>query len=531
MSNVIFELESSVSITKKWGAFKLPNGKTLNEHFTLNDMPFWEIMSPYIALYEVPQVLSNAATKTTALSYFRPNIALVKRNVLNSIKSFKVKRNINNSWPDDSVFLFLGFSDYMYRDVLAPVAEYLINEKRGSCLILHDGFENQSLTSSKINSQSIWKYKDKRIDVEIKYLQKQIKKAVKEFQEMNIYHEMINDGDYTLWPKIKDAFNWLFSFHFPLMAPQVVIASHLLKRYHISLIFSPDLPDPRVRVYALLSRQLNIPLFEVQFGPNGDEGVEWRFNIADRIATWGKNTYQKLLKHGVNSDIVSITGTPRHDYMAKTISKLEILEIRKLLRIPESVKMILCASTYQQKEYDSLSDPDLLISMKKAVFEAANQIEGLVLVVKPHPLENVDETKKIIGKYKNIIVVDSKMDIRLLIKTCDAFVGFGTTATVDSLIAKKFTICPSFPGWVWSEMFVESNATVVPRTPSEIVSAFRKVANDSSEEVIVQLEFARQNFLENLAFKCDGNASERIGLIAVELVNKNLHDLSISKIT
>jgi hypothetical protein len=389
--------------------------------------------------------------------------------------------------------------------------------------MLHDGAENQSITPSPstINSQSIWKYRDKESEVEIKCLQKQIKKAVREFQEMNVYHEMINDGDYKLWPKIKNAFNWLFSFHFPLMAPHVVIARLILKRYPVSLIFSPDLPDPRVRVYALLSRQLNIPLFEVQFGPNGDEGVEWRFNIADRIATWGKNTYQKLLKHGVSSDIISITGTPRHDYMAKKISNLEILEIRKLVGIPESVTMILCASTYQQKEYDSLSDPGLLISMKKAVFEAADQIDGLVLVVKPHPLENVDETKKIIGKFKNIKVVDSKIDIRLLIKTCDAFVGFGTTATVDSLVAKKLTICPSFPGWIWSDIYVESNATIVPRTPAEIVSIFRKVVNGSCDEIFVQLELARHKFLEDLAFKCDGSASERIGLMAIELVNKN----------
>jgi hypothetical protein len=480
-------------------------------------------MSPYIALYEVPQITSNTKknNKTTAFGYFRPNIALAKRNLLNRIKSFKVKKNINNSWPDNSVFLFLGFSGYMYRDVLAPVAEYLNHEKGRSCLILHDESEKQTITSPAIYSQSIWKYRDKEIDVEIKSLQKQIKIAVREFQEMNIYHELMNDGDFTLWPKIKNTFNWLFSFHFPLMAPQVVIARHLLKRYPISLIFSPDLPDPRVRVYALLSRQLNIPLFEVQFGPNGDEGVEWRFNIADRIATWGKDTYQKLLKHGVSSDIISITGTPRHDYMAKEVSKLEILEMRKKLAIPESVKMILCASTYQQKEYDLLSDPELLISMKKAVFKAADQVEGLVLVVKPHPLENVDETKSNIGKYKNIVVVNSKMDIRLLIKICDAFIGFGTTATVDSLIAKKPTICPSFPGWIWSDMFVKSNATIVPRTPLEIVSAFQKVANGSIEEAIVQLEYSRHKFLEDLAFKCDGSASERIGLIAEELVNKN----------
>lgn len=521
MSNLIFDLEQSVSITKKWGAFKLPNGKTLDQHFTLNDISFWEIMSPYIALYEVPQVLSNRGIRTTALNYFRPNLALAKRNVLNRIKSSKVRSNIYNAWPEDSVFLFLGFSGYMYRDVLAPVAEYLIREKGRSCLMLHDGAENQIITTSTMNTQSIWKYRDKEIEVKIKSLQKQIKTAVREFQEMNVYHEMINDGDYKLWPKMKNAFNWLFSFHFPLMASHVIIARYLLARYPVALIFSPDLPDPRVRVYALLSRQLNIPLFEVQFGPNGDEGVEWRFNIADRIATWGNHTYQKLLSHGVSSDIISITGSPRHDYWAEKVSNLEILEMRKLIDIPESVTVILCASTYQQKEYDVQSDPGLLISMKKAVFEAANQIDGLVLVVKPHPLENVDEIKKFIGKLKNIVVVDSKMDIRLLIKTCDAFVGFGTTATIDALIANKLIICPSFPGWIWSDTFVESNATIVPRTPGEIVSAFRKVVDGYCEDVIVQLEFARHKFLEELAFKCDGRASARIGLMAIELVNKN----------
>jgi hypothetical protein len=70
-------------------------------------------------------------------------------------------------------------------------------------------------------------------------------------------------------------------------------------------------------------------------------------------------------------------------------------------------------------------------------------------------------------------------------------------------------------------MFVKSNATIVPRTPLEIVSAFQKVANGSIEEAIVQLEYSRHKFLEDLAFKCDGSASERIGLIAEELVNKN----------
>jgi hypothetical protein len=414
----------------------------------------------------------------------------------------------------------MGFSGYMYRDVLDPVAEYLFYEKGSSGVMLHDGYANQPVSPSKINPQSIWKYWDKEIELEVNYLLKQLKKAVREFRRMSISLELMNSGDHILWPKMKNAFNWLFFFHFPLMVPQVVIARHLLNRFPISLIFSPDIPDPRIRIYALLSRQLNIPLLEVQFGPSGDDGVEWQFNIADRIATWGINTSNTLLQHGVPKDIITITGSPRHDTMSK-VSNSEVLETRTLLGLPSSVVMILCASTYQQKEYDSLSDPELLVSMKKAVFDAADQVDGLILVVKPHPLENQEETKKYIGKLKNIVIVDPKMDIRALIKACDAFIGFGTTATVDSLIANKLTICPSFPGWIWSDIFVESNATLVPRSPSEIVSAFQKVVNGSYREILTQFESARQDYLDGLAFKCDGKASERIGLIAMELVNKN----------
>jgi hypothetical protein len=73
--------------------------------------------------------------------------------------------------------------------------------------------------------------------------------------------------------------------------------------------------------------------------------------------------------------------------------------------------------------------------MKTAIFEAAKKTRGIVLVIKPHTQENVGQTRALVGDAENIIFAERDSDIRHLIMTCDAFISFGSTATIDALIA------------------------------------------------------------------------------------------------
>lgn len=521
MSAASRQLERSAGIVKRWGELSLPNGKTFAEQLTFDGISLWDAMAPTMALYYVPVALSSQRPPSLA-QWLRPRVSLAKRKVLGLVKRRGYEREADAQWPARPAFLFVGFSAYMYRDVLQPVAERLAGSNGQENVVIHDEHHpRRSLAPmSSIRTQSIWWHWDREAKADARTLDRQIKTAIAELRSMAAFPRLFRTEGESLWPLIDHGFNWLVHFHLPLLAPQVAIARHILKRHRPALIISADVADERGRVYSLLGRQLRIPSLEIQFGPNSAEGIEWRFLSADRIAAWGETTRDTLLGHGVPPQRVTITGSPRHDSLVN-VSASEVAKTRARLGIPDGQAMVLCASTYQQKEYNSLSDPELLVSMKRAVFRAADLASGLCMVVKPHPLENVQETKQLIGAARNVVVVDPADDIRELTKACDAFVGFGSTATVDAMITGALTICPAFPGWIWSDMFVKSDAVLVPRSEDEVRDSLQRVVDGSMDRVMAELEPARQTFLQELAYRVDGRSSERAAAMAMEMAAHN----------
>lgn len=521
MSDVVKQLERSVGIVKSWGQSLLPNGKSLEEQLTIDGLSLWDVMAPVMALYYVPVALSGQRSPSL-MQRLRPHVSLAKRRALNLVKRWQSRNRCDSGHLQESAFLFMGFSGYMYRDVLQPVAECLASVKGQECVVIHDEqhLRKAPISMLSVRSRSIWENWGGEVANEARTLSRQLRAAIAELEAMAALPRLVEAEQELLWSQMANGFNWLFHFHLPLLVPQIAIARHLLKRSRPQLIISADVADSRARLYSLLGRQLNIPTLEVQFGPNGPEGTEWRFLLAERVATWGETTRQTLLEHGVPMHKITITGSPRHDNLVN-IEAETVKKTRARLGIPAGYAMVLCASTYQQKEYNSLSDPQLLVSMKRAVFKAAGRLQGLCLVVKPHPLEKVEETRQLIGSEQNIILTNPADDIRELTIACDAFLGFGSTATVDAMIANKLTICPAFPGWVWSDMFVKSNATLVPRSAEEVENSLRSVVDGSIDKAKSELAPARLSFLEKWVSKVDGHSAERTADMAMELVEES----------
>lgn len=509
----------SAEIVKKWGKTRLSNGKTLSEQLTFHGVSLWEVAAPDMALYQVPKALLKKNNYTSLLSQVRPHVSLAKREFLNFLK-YNCDYHKSVGVTEKGVFLFLGFNSYMYHDVLSPIADRLGEDKGFKSIVIHDSQLNYLKPSNEnINFRSIWEYYDSDLRIEARDLYNQVRAVVKELLDSNDIPKMIYLDKDMDWFQIEVAFNLLFKFHFPLLIPQIVIARHILTKNSPSIVISADGADLRMRTYGFLAHQMDIPVLEVQFGPGGAESTELQFLVADHIAAWGNRSREVLIEHGVSSEMITITGSPRHDDLVN-VHPLEIEKTRKRFKVPEGYKMVLCASTYRLKEYDSFSDPDLLLSMKRAVFRAAREVDRIFLVVKPHPLENVKETMKLVGKSQNIIIVSVREDIRELIKACDAYVGFGSITTVDALIANKITVCPIFKGWVWSEPFEKSNSTWVLRSESEIIECFQKIVDVPSIDILKNFRSSKQSYLHDLAFKIDGKSSERVVETAIKMIAK-----------
>ena len=179
---------------------------------------------------------------------------------------------------------------------------------------------------------------------------------------------------------------------------------------------------------------------------------------------------------------------------------------------------MLFASSYSINSYNAVVDPRHLIEVKKKIFTIVSRINGLFLVVKPHPAENVHQIRRLVHGYQNVLIADQLADIRELIPACDAFITMGSTATMDALIARKLVIFPNFPGLVWwDDVYLKNNVAVVASSEEELERIFRAIISGKSRQLLDELESARQRFIKEWIYQPDGRAAVRIADLATQM--------------
>jgi hypothetical protein len=517
MSNTIETIQHTTHLVKMWGQSRLSDGRTLSEALTLAGIPLWDAFAVELARIYVPAALSADAAPSDISRMVRPYLIRAKYGLRDFVRNRHCTRGCS-SWPTGHTFVCLGFVDYIYRDILQPVATRLGEHRDVKVVSLSDTSWHKTNPSPHQNVlyQTVWEHWDKQVGPQVSKIRRELYRTERDLRASNILSTIVRDGVRCIWDRLEYVFNRFFRVDLPLLIPQAVVAQHILENHRPALIISPDVADPRTRVYTLLCRQKGIPCMEVQFGLAGDEGIEWRFFSADNVAALGETSKGAMLKHGIPEEKIIITGSPRHDCLIN-VTDAEVKSMRSKLGVPNESAMILLASAYQLNAYDEYSNPELLRSMKRSAFEAADRTRGICLVVKPHPLEDVHETRSLAGKNKNIIFISQKTDIRELTRICDAFISFGSTSTADALISRKLVVCPVFPGWIWSDLYKDSRATLVPTSAAEVLEIFQLIASGAHEGAKEELEPARRNFLAQWVHRADGLAAERVAQLALQM--------------
>jgi len=489
---------------------------------TVRGIPLWDSFAVDIARLYVPAVLSPDASSPNIIHRIRPYLSQAKHKV-KGFFSYQKNQDGCSNWPSKPVFLFLGFDVYFYKDVLQPVVARLAEHQNCQIVVLNDtSWPNMGLSSNQnVLYQTIWQHWDAQVGQHVTDLNRALYKTERELRASNILSQIMCDTDRYMRKYLDNIMNWFFHVYLPLFVPKAVVARHILENHHPNIVISPDVADPRSRIYALFCRQIVIPCLEVQFGLTGDDGTEWQFLVADRVAVWGETSKEIMLTHhSVPEERIVITGSPRYDYQF-SLPKKEVNKKRAQLGVHDD-KMILLASSYNMKDHKGYYPPNALQLLKRDIFKAADKTPGACLVVKPHPNEDVRETRKLAEACKNIIFVDQNSDIRDWIRICEAFISFGSTATVDALIAGKLTICPVYPGFVTNYFFKDSGATLAPESVEEIISIFKMVANGLHDTALKRLDPARQDFLKQWVGRTDGMAAARIAALALQMAQDKI---------
>jgi len=511
----------SADLVKRWGQVSLPNGKTLRETLVVDGIALWDVAAPVLAAFYFPKDLA----RKKPLSYFsrkiRPCLSRGKRQ-LRALIPFPHSSNGCSRWPGDKTCLLLGFSGYMYRDVLESVARCLKENHAMNYVALHDAGRFQG-TAVKLHGEevhSVWEHWDSRVHERELAIRRQLSVAVCYLTALKTLPDLLLDADgKPLWPKVENTIKLLLHVHLPSLMPYLALTRHILEEHRPVLIVSPDISDPRIRLFVLTGRLMGIPSLEVQSGLlHAKDSVEWQFNVAEKVAVWGERVRYLFADFGISEERIIITGSPRFDGMIN-VDRTQVDATRSRLGIPDGRLMVLFASQYLLSNYSEFGEfPSAQRAVKRAIFEAADRLSGMTLVVKPHPLENVQETKKIAEGCKNIVFVKRSENIRELTKACDVFITLGSTATMDALVARKLIIFPAFPGLVWwDDVYLKGNVVKVATSKDELERSLQSVVKGHGEQLLDELEPARQRFLKEWVHLPDGRAAERIATLAKQM--------------
>lgn len=510
----------------KLSFFKLEDGSRLSTRLHLETkVSLLDIVAPYLVLYRFP-LLFRSIRQGMLLRQRYMHFFPLYGNIFNRFRASMLMRpreiaKNEKVLPDERHILFLGFYEMFYRDVLHPVADVITNKNLLNSIIVDDKYNDKLIryTNNRLTRISIWEYWDEVVsnlsknmllnlaDVESAFFQK------KNFKVLLDYLVAGNDDlDGSI---VKLELKWLFNCVFKKLIPYIASAKRIFECVRPSLIVSADDTDQRNRVYTLLGKAYGVQSLVVQQGLTDVSYPDWKYFSADYVAAMGEAASDHIASQGISREKIVVTGHPGFDRLVNDENRDDI---RDSMGIACVDKLLLFAS--QPYLVGAFASPDIRKEMIEAVLEVCDTFGGVQVILKPHPSENIREFKKLIGKRRSVYLANKEMDILPLIKACDVFITFFSTAALQALYAAKPVINVCFENSSNFDLYLNSGATYIARSRREIASYLRRLVSTFEYDKNVKMDIARLSFVNRWAHVPDGCATRRVVDLACQLIGE-----------
>ena len=502
MSNFIEDQIIFSDFIKEVGDTYINEIETVNDVLTIGGAPLWKVSSPEMAWRHLVNIAEANCFLEKIKILLRPNYYQFKLK-LDLMKYAFSKKSLNLKKKQVSI-ISLGFSPRMHADVVEPVIKGMQDKNLFSIsmICLKEAVDsNIPEGTTRVNFGA---YRQKNFSKKKKQYFSALKNAEVKIKKSANIQNLIHKGKPGLSSGI---INKLFKLFFEGLAPasliNIIHAQYVFDHVSPVCVISPDTADARCRVFNFLAMGRGVPVYEIQFGLTGPEGIEWRFFHADRVAVWGEQAKRHLVSHGVPNSRIVVTGSPRHDSVVRSfegvVAKPNIFSAKKKPKI-------LFGSTYTDKAHAKYCPPEIITEMKKAVIKSVQDNSNFDLIIKPHPKENEKELAELIsGNYSNVLVSKKSDDIREMILECDAFISFGSTSSLDALLGRKKTGSLVFAGWEFSNELLDG-------LPIVKLDTVDKVKTFIENTLVGEHVRYKKHELEEIEKICvlDGEASKRI---------------------
>lgn len=491
------------------GEHKLASGQSLSEALSFDGVSMWQAISPMFTVSHVAKALGCQAPLQTG------GASLFLKSMKSKLRSHSLRFHQHHHDCSRRVdWLLLGFSEYIYKETLAPVQAYLESIGEEHVAVLNDAFFGRwRVNGDRLRDTfSINDFYDAAAAARLRHLQQSYLAALDDITKSRFSLAMVASQPHSVRSALLASFAWLFGVQIPRLLVAAAELHSLFQAWKPRVILSCDVNDPRSRLVQLMGERKGVPSIDVQFGFYNVDDTEWCFQLGQIVAATGSYNQATLRVHGVPDQKIVVTGTPRYDKIEDWAKSADVESIREQYGISANQKFVLFAS--QPYYYGSFASLESRNQMIRALFSEARDVQAIKVVVKPHPLEDQSEIDRLVDEYPGIIKISGRANIRPLIVACDAFVTFYSQTAFDAMVLDKPVMNLDFPRAYEYRGFREWGATYLASDASEVAAFLRIVGDNRVNPLRESLASKRSAVLNGWFNRLDGRSSERIVSLA-----------------
>lgn len=486
-----FKIAENIAI--QFSNYKLNGERTIDESLTFKNISLFEAMLSEIVVYKIPTYNGTLSHRQYIVNKTK---MILKYYLRNSVDFFRAFRSNKNIIIEDESLIFLVFNKLMLSQIINPFLDNLENEKK-LVAVADSNYPFNNKQISIINSQHIDIFENFKLIYQIKKIKNLILKDL---------HSLQKSIDCLNKLEIRDFVNWLFYERLSALTKEVCLANKLLSSTKSKCIISTDIADPKVRIFGLVAKKCKIRTLQIQYGLIDETSYEYRFPLFDKIAVFGENSKNELIKHGFSEKRIFETGSIKYN----SDNYLNSLDLNSRFKIEKNKKIVLLASTYFIKGFESAKD--IADKVMLDIFNIIKKYDELVLIIKPHPILNSESQIREISKnFPKIYFAQPDENIVKLIGSCDVFINFGSTSNIDGILANKLVINPVYNNWNEANNLLSTGLILAPKNSSELESNIKIVLKSQSFKTHIQANIVKkQEFIDGNIYKFDNNNFQRI---------------------
>ncbi len=310
------------------------------------------------------------------------------------------------------------------------------------------------------------------------------------------FQNLFQINDISFWDEIQFDFEKL-SFYpcIPYYFKTINSLKKFFQNNKPKTFFIPYETGPLALAILIACEQNHIKTFGIQHGliyknnsdyaHNNFKSKEnpYGFPLPDSLLLFGNFTYDLLRSYNYPKEKLCVIGNLEFLDIDKIYSHLEMKDIKLKYKISKTKKIILFATSKIQSYYKGVGgnhDERVLTEL----LEKFSNDDGFLIIIKPHPSENIDYYERMILKYNayNFKIIQGNLFELLFVS--DIVISIFSTVLVDSIALRRPTIRVKFEG---------SSALI----PYESYNVLIESTLDSLKNNILEI-FTNDQLVENL---------------------------------